>query len=67
MNQIGDTLRKAMKDSDVSLYQLARDAGLAYSRVHELARGQSNPRLSTVEALCEQLGLELRRAKREGR
>jgi len=56
-----------MRNSPVSLYQLARDAGLAYSRVHELARGQSNPRLSTVEALCEQLGLELRVTCRKGR
>ena len=56
-----------MRDSDTSLYQLARDAGLAYSRVHELANGVSNPRLSTVEALCEQLNLELRPVRWKGR
>ena len=67
MEKIGQTIRRAMKDSDLSLYELARRAGLAYSRVHELARGVSNPRLSTIETLCDELGLELKCTNRKAR
>ena len=67
MDKIGKTIRRAMKESDLSLYELARRAGLSYSRVHELARGVSNPRLSTIEALCNELGLELKPTNRKAR
>jgi hypothetical protein len=54
-----EQLRKALEDSGLSLYRVAKDAGIPYSRVHGFAHGHGDDiRLSTVDRLADLLGLE---------
>ena len=55
-----DQLRKAIKQSKQSLYRVAKGAGISYAVVFHFVKGKRQDiRLSTVQALCDYLGLEL--------
>jgi len=55
-----DRLRKAITASKQTLYRVAKGAGINYSVLFNFVKGSRRDiRLSTVQALCEYLGLEL--------
>jgi hypothetical protein len=57
-----DQLRKAIQDSGVTLYRVAKDAGIGYASLHRFMRGERAVSLDVFDRLCESLGLELRHA-----
>lgn len=57
---VSDTLRKAIKDSGLSLYRVAKDAGIGYASLHRFMNGERAVSLDVCDRLCESLGLELR-------
>ena len=56
---IQTTLRDAIKASDESLYRIAKDAGLPYSRIHDFVNGKGALSLENADRLCSYFGLEL--------
>ena len=64
---IQTTLRDAIKASDESLYRIAKDAGLPYSRMHDFVNGKGSLSLENVEKLCKHFGFELTARERKGR
>lgn len=61
------TIRKAIRQRDVSLYAVAKEARVPYQSLHRLYNGGDDCRLSTAEKLCGVLGLELRPVDRKAR
>lgn len=49
-----------MKDSGLSLLQLAKRSGLGFQSIHGFARGYRGLSLTSAARLCSALGLELR-------
>jgi plasmid maintenance system antidote protein VapI len=62
--RIRTALLDAIKASGESLYRIAKDAGLPYSRVHDFANGKGDVSIDNAEKLCEYFGLELRPERR---
>ena len=62
-------IREVFHNSGLSIKQLAERAGLPYASCHGLVTRKYDATLSTVERVCEVLGLELapRRMKRKGK
>jgi plasmid maintenance system antidote protein VapI len=55
-----EVLQKAIRESDLSLYRLALDAGIGYASLHRFVHGERSVSLDVFDKLCECLGLELR-------
>lgn len=53
------TLRKAIQDSGLSLYRIAKDAGIGYASLHRFMNGERSVSLEVFDKLCTCLGLEL--------
>lgn len=53
------TIRKAILQSGLSLYAVAKAAHVPYQSLHRLYNGGDDCRLSTAEKLCRVLGLDL--------
>jgi putative transcriptional regulator len=52
-------LEKLLKDRGISVYALARDAGVAYSTAHHLVKGKtSRIDLATLDAICRALNVQ---------
>jgi len=65
---ISETLRDAMEQSDLSLYRIAKDAGLEYGCVHRFYYGTRGLTLDSADKLADYFGLELQpTAKTKGR
>jgi DNA-binding Xre family transcriptional regulator len=63
---ISDQLRAAVKARDVTLYRIAKDSEVNWSALQRFVDGtRPDIRISTVDKLCECLGLELRPKKKE--
>jgi hypothetical protein len=60
VGNIEKAIRKAIKDREESKYATAKGADLDYASFVRFLDGKADVRLSTVEALAEYLGLELR-------
>jgi hypothetical protein len=56
---LGDVLRQAIWDSELTDYRIAKNAGVGPEMVGRFKRG-SDCRISTVGKIAEVLGLELR-------
>ncbi len=52
---LGQVLRQVREDSGISQEHLAADCGLDRTYISLIERGQRNPTLKTVFALCEAL------------
>jgi len=62
---IADILRKVTRQRQLSVYQIAKETGLNQSGLNQFFNGTKDDlRLSTVQVLCDYLGLEIRQ-KRE--
>ena len=57
--------RKAIEDSGLTLYRVAKDSGVSYAALHRFASGKRGLSLEGFEALCRFLGLELVKIERE--
>jgi len=53
-------LRDAILDSDMSRYEIAKRAGLAYSQMSLFINGQRSLTLTSAAKIARVLGLELR-------
>ncbi len=56
---ISEQLRRFIKDSGLSTYQLERETGVHNSMVSRFLRDERGLRIEAVDALCEQLKLRL--------
>ncbi len=57
---ISDALRRALIDSGLSAYELARRSGVNVAAVLRFKSGERSLKLESVDRLTEVLGLELR-------
>ncbi len=58
MSTIGERLRRARKARTVTQVELAERTGVAHSTVVRIERGQTKPRIETVWAFAEALGVD---------
>ena len=57
-------LRQAVEDSEISLYRIAKDSGVAYQVLHRFARGERDLTLETASKLADYFGMRLTRPQR---
>lgn len=57
-NMILDTIKKAIKKSGKTRYQIAKETGVNESQLCKIMQG-TDLRCATADILCEYLGLEL--------
>lgn len=70
MAVLTDALRKAIEDADVTLYRIAKDAGLDFSAVSRFYHGERSLTLDSADKLAEYFQMELKpkgKAKRQGK
>jgi hypothetical protein len=60
---LADQLRKAIADSEQSLYAIAKGAGLNYGLLWRFKIGERDMRLESAGKVADFLGLELRPAR----
>ena len=58
-----DVLRKAIDDSGLSLYRIAKDTGVTPQSIMRFQRGETSLRMDKADVIAMYLGLEL--AKKE--
>ncbi len=61
---LSEQLDKAIRDSRLSLYAVAKGAGVDYATLYRFMTADRDMRLSTASAVCEFLGLRLTRPGR---
>ena len=58
---IDQVLRRAIKNSGETRYRICQGTGLGHTALSRFVNGTTpDPRLTTVQALCDYFGLELR-------
>jgi plasmid maintenance system antidote protein VapI len=68
MTAVSDVLRKAIQESDLSIYRIAKDSGVAYPQIHHFMNERRTLQLPAVDALANYFGFELTlRAKRRSK
>ncbi len=56
---LSESLREAIRNSPMSVYRLAKEAGVAPAVITRFLKGERDLRLATVEKIAEVLQLEL--------
>ena len=64
---MAERIRRAFRESGMSLKRLSDLSGTRYASVHAFFTGERDPQLSTVERWCRVLGLRLVSDKRKRR
>jgi len=59
-----DQLRRAVEDSGLTLYRIAKGSGIAYQVLHRFARGERDLTLETASKLADYFGMRLTRPRR---
>ena len=59
-----DQLRQAVQDSGLTLYAIAKGAGIAYPVLYRFASGERDLTLQTASRLTDFFGMRLTRPKR---
>jgi transcriptional regulator with XRE-family HTH domain len=68
MATISDTLKRAIRTSGKSVYEICKATGLDKGAMSRYLSGTTDLRLESVDKLCKCLGLELTpKVKRKGR
>jgi DNA-binding Xre family transcriptional regulator len=63
---VSKQLRDAIESQDVTLYRISRDAEVDWGTLQRFIDGRRpDIRMSTVDKLCEYLGLELQTKKKK--
>jgi DNA-binding Xre family transcriptional regulator len=62
-----DTLRRAIKQADVSQYKICQDTGIDKATLSRFVRGERGLSLENIDAVCRRLGLTLKAEKRKTR
>lgn len=57
---VSETLRKAIENSDLTLYRVAKDAGIGYATLHRFMHGERAVSMEVLDKLCWYMELELR-------
>lgn len=57
-------LRKAVQDSELTLYAIAKGSGIAYSVLYRFVSGERDLTLETATKLADFFGMRLTRPKR---
>jgi plasmid maintenance system antidote protein VapI len=61
---ITDTIRRAIRDSGLTLYAIGRDTGVKRQSLERFVAGKQSLRLDMADKLAAYLGIECRRASR---
>lgn len=64
---ITEALRRAVADSDESLYSICKATGLNEDALSRFMRGQTSMRLDLADKLAGYFEIECRRTRRKGR
>ena len=65
---IAAILRRAARQRQLSVYQIAKETGLNQSGLNQFFNGTKDDlRLSTVQVLCDYLGLEIGLKQKKGK
>ncbi len=56
---LGERIRRLRGESEVSLSQFARNIGISGCHLSQIERGESNPRITTLIAIADELGESL--------
>lgn len=67
MMSLSTQLRKAIVDSELTLYRVAKETDLPYAVVHRFVSGKRGLSLASADKLAELFGMRLTRRKRVGR
>ncbi len=62
---MAEILRRAFRESGMSLKRLSDESGTRYASVHAFFTAERDPQLSTIQRWCDVLGLELRPKRHE--
>ncbi len=57
---VSQALKRAIRASDKSLLQLAKEAGVTYAMMHRFLAGETSLSMAALDRLCQALDLELR-------
>jgi hypothetical protein len=60
---VSQTVRRAVLDSGVTLYRVAKDARVSYAVLHRFVSGKRGLSIETLDKVCHYLGLKLVRAE----
>lgn len=66
-DNMAEILRRAFRESGMSLKRLSDESGTRYASVHAFFTAERDPQLSTIEKWCRVLGLRLVSEKRKRR
>lgn len=61
MKSLSDQLRAAIRDSDKTIYRIAKDCDIAESHLHFFLNGQKGLGVDRIDRLGKYLQLELRK------
>lgn len=60
---VSEALRKAIRDSGLTLYRVAKDARVGYASLHRFMNNERTVSLDVFDRLCDALGMELKPAR----
>jgi transcriptional regulator with XRE-family HTH domain len=63
---VSGQLRKAIRDSGLSYYRLARECGVTDGALSRFMRDERDLTARSMDRICGFLGLELRQSKQKG-
>ncbi|MGC8553659.1 MAG: helix-turn-helix domain-containing protein [Phycisphaerae bacterium] len=58
---ITETLKHAIRGSNLTVYRIAKDTGLQQSAIHRFLSGETSLRLDCADKIAAYLGLSLRK------
>ena len=61
--KISDALHKALADSGLSLYRIAKESGVGYTTLYHFSRREHTLHLDSADMLAAYFGLELTKPK----
>jgi len=67
MAVFNDALRQAIDRSGLSMYRIAKDAGLDFSTLSRFCHGERSLKLESADKLADYFGLEVRQPKKSKR
>ncbi|GAA3374762.1 helix-turn-helix domain-containing protein [Streptomyces racemochromogenes] len=63
--QVGNTIRRARQDADVTQEELALRAGIDRQTLNRIEQGHASPRLDSLILIADALGVPLARLMRD--